>query len=204
MTPFTSVTCVPASLPDANVDTDIIFPARFLLLTDKLGLGRYAFYEKRYHPDGSENGDFVLNQVPYRGTQILIAGDNFGSGSSREQAPWAMSGMGIRCIIATGFGEIFYSNCCKNGMLPVVVGADALALLQGDAGAALALTVDLAARAIVRADGSAIPIAIADWRRDALLNGWDEIAIIQNKEAANIAAFEAQQRQSMPWLYSRN
>ncbi len=201
MTPFTTVSCVPASLPDANLDTDIIFPARFLLLTEKVGLGRYAFYEKRYHPDGSENAEFVLNQTAYRDTKILIAGDNFGSGSSREQAPWALNDLGIRCVISSSFGEIFFSNCCKNGMLPVVVTPAELALLHADAVAAQPVTVDLVTRSVLRAHGAPIGFDIADWRRDALLHGWDDIAIIHNQEATNIAAFEARQRQQMPWLY---
>jgi len=198
---FTTLTAIAAPLADANIDTDIIFPARFLLLTEKKGLGHYAFYERRFDADGAEKPDFVLNREPYRQAQILVAGDNFGSGSSREQAPWALHDFGIRCVISTSFGEIFYANCFKNGMLPVIVTPPELAALQGDASAGLALTVDLAAGHVRRPDGSLVHFDVAEWRRAALLNGWDEIAMILHQESAHIAAFETWQRGSMPWLY---
>lgn len=201
MEKFTVLHALAASLPEANVDTDIIFPARFLLLTEKKGLGRYAFYERRYDADGNERPDFVLNRAPFREARILVAGDNFGSGSSREQAPWALHDLGIRCIISTSFGEIFHANCFRNSMLPVTVQPAVLAQLQRDADAGRALTVDLAAQRIVLPDGTAIPFEIPAWRRNALLNGWDEIAMIQNEESAHIASFEASQRVLMPWLY---
>lgn len=201
MEKFTVLRATAASLPEANVDTDIIFPARFLLLTEKKGLGRYAFYERRFDPEGQERPDFVLNREPFRQARILIAGDNFGSGSSREQAPWALNDFGIRCVISTSFGEIFHANCFRNSMLPVTVSAAALAGLQRDAEAGLSLTVDLEGQQVLRADGEAIAFEIPAWRRNALLNGWDEIAMIQNQESAAIAAFEARQRHCMPWLY---
>ena len=202
MDSFTTLSAIAAPLADANIDTDIIFPARFLLLTEKKGLGRYAFYERRFDTDGSEKPDFVLNREPYRHAQILVAGDNFGSGSSREQAPWALHDFGIRCVISTSFGEIFYANCFKNGMLPVTVSVADLAALQDDAAQGLALTVDLVAACVLRPNGSIIHFDVADWRRAALLNGWDEIAMILNQESDNIAAFETRQRGRMPWLYS--
>jgi 3-isopropylmalate dehydratase small subunit len=202
MDTFITLTSIAAPLPEANVDTDIIFPARFLLVTDKKGLGQYAFYEKRYAAPGVEKPDFVLNQAPYRAAQILIAGDNFGCGSSREQAPWALQDLGIRCVISTSFGEIFYSNCFKNSMLPITVTAAELALLHAEAVAARPLTVDLIGCRILLEGGTRIDFNVADWRRDALLNGWDEIDLIIKQNGAHIAAFETRQKIRMPWLYA--
>lgn len=201
MEKFTVLRALAAALPEANVDTDIIFPARFLLLTEKKGLGQYAFYERRFDADGHERPGFVLNREPFRRAEILVAGDNFGSGSSREQAPWALRDFGIRCVISTSFGEIFHANCYRNSMLPVTVAPAVLAALQGDAAAGLTLTVDLEQRCVVRPSGERIAFEIPEWRRNALLHGWDEIAMILNEEGERIAAFEAQQRRRMPWLY---
>jgi 3-isopropylmalate/(R)-2-methylmalate dehydratase small subunit len=188
-------------MPQANIDTDIIFPARFLLITSKTGLGQYAFHEWRHGPDGAPNLDFVLNQPRFNGAPILVAGDNFGGGSSREQAPWALRDLGIRCIISTAFGEIFQANCFKNGMLAVTVSAGSLARLMADAEAGLPLTVDLERQAIGRRNAPGIGFSIEPWRREALLNGWDEIAIVTRQQGARIAAFEQQQRALAPWLY---
>ena len=201
MEAFTQLTSIAASLPEANVDTDIIFPARFLLLTEKTGLGKYAFYERRYGLNGVEIVDFPLNREPYRSSQILLAGDNFGCGSSREQAPWALRDLGFRSIISTGFGEIFYSNCFRNGMLPIVITAEQLAILQRESAAEKPLTIDLINRCLRPHQDKPMPFQLADWRRNALINGWDEISMILNQEADQIAAFEARQRQLMPWLY---
>lgn len=202
MQPFTTLTSIAAPLPDANVDTDIILPARFLLITSKTGLGRYAFYERRYAADGTAKPEFVLNQPAYAGAEILVAGDNFGCGSSREQAPWALADLGVRCIIATGFGEIFRSNCLKNGMLPIVVSADAHGRLMSDAIERRSLTVDLMAGAILRADGERIAFALDESKREALLNGWDEIDRIAVRHGAAIAAFEHKQQTQQPWLWA--
>lgn len=202
MDTFISLTSVAASLPDANIDTDIIFPARFLLLTEKKGLGRYAFYEKRFLTEGTENPDFILNRAPFRHAQILVTGDNFGSGSSREHAPWALSDFGIRCVISTSFGEIFYANCFKNSMLPITVSAPELALLRNDADAGQLLTIDLIGKKILHGAGQKIAFDIPDWRREALINGWDDIAMILNQEGTQIAAFEARQQHSQPWLWA--
>jgi 3-isopropylmalate dehydratase small subunit len=201
MESFTRLTGRAAPLPAANVDTDIIFPARFLLITAKKGLGRYAFYEWRYGPDGEPRADFVLNRKDFQGAEILVAGDNFGCGSSREQAPWALRDLGVRCVISTSFGEIFFANCFKNGMLPVVVTADQLQALMADAEAGVPIEVDLEAQQVRRGDGEAIPFEVEPWRRDALLNGWDEIAIVLNQDGETIAAFEQSQRAAKPWLY---
>jgi 3-isopropylmalate dehydratase small subunit len=201
MESFSRLTGRAAPLPAANVDTDIIFPARFLLITSKKGLGRYAFYEWRYGPDGQALPDFVLNRPEFEGAEILVAGDNFGCGSSREQAPWALRDLGVRCVISTSFGEIFFANCFKNGMLPVVVTADQLQALLADAEAGSPIEVDLEAREVRRPDGGVIAFQVEAWRRDALLNGWDEIAIVLNQDGDAIAAFEQSQRAAKPWLY---
>jgi 3-isopropylmalate dehydratase small subunit len=199
---FTTLKGLAAPLPQANIDTDIIFPARFLLITAKKGLGRYAFYEWRYRPDGSAKDEFVLNQPRFAGAPILVAGDNFGGGSSREQAPWALHDLGVRCIISTGFGEIFQTNCFKNGMLPVTVSAERLAELMTDAEAGRPIEVDLQKTTVRRSNGETFGFDIAPWRREALLNGWDEIAIIMSQQGASIASFEQSQRDQMPWLYA--
>jgi 3-isopropylmalate dehydratase small subunit len=195
MESFTRLTGRAAPLPQANIDTDIIFPARFLLITAKKGLGQYAFHEWR----GA--ADFALNQDRYKGVEILVAGDNFGCGSSREQAPWALRDLGLRCVISTSFGEIFHANCFKNGILPVVVPPDILAALMADAEAGTPITVDLEASAVTRQSGDQVPFAVAPWRREALLNGWDEIAMVLAQNAAAIADFETRQRVAEPWLY---
>jgi len=201
MQAFRRLTARAAPLPDANLDTDIIFPARFLLHTSKTGLGPYAFHDRRFRPDGSQNPDFVLNQAPYRDAKILICGDNFGCGSSREQAPWALLDLGVRCLISTGFGEIFAANCFKNGMLALVVSADQREAMMQDAAAALPIEIDLYQTTIRRRNGALIPFAIEPWRREALLNGWDEIAIVLNQDRVRIDEFEKRQRAQQPWLY---
>jgi 3-isopropylmalate/(R)-2-methylmalate dehydratase small subunit len=201
MESFTQLTGRAAPLPQANVDTDIIFPARFLLITAKTGLGRYAFYEWRYGPGGEETPGFVLNNPKFKGAPILVAGDNFGCGSSREQAPWALRDFGVRCVISTSFGEIFYANCFKNGMLPVVVEPDQLAELMADAEAGLPIEVDLQSQQVRRRNGPPIAFDVEPWWREALLNGWDEIAIIIKQDGDRITAFERDQRASKRWLY---
>ena len=201
MEKLTQVTSIPASLPDANIDTDIIFPARFLLITEKRGLGRYAFYEKRFDADGAARDDFVLNSEPWNKSSILITGDNFGCGSSREQAPWALYDLGIRCVVSTSFGEIFEANCLNNGILPVMVKQVELAALHEDAGCARELTADLVARALVRHDGTRIPIGLPEWQSQALLNGWDEIDRALKEDCEHTERFEIFQRETMSWLY---
>ena len=191
-----------APLAEANIDTDIIFPARFLLITAKAGLGRYAFHDRRYGPDGAENEGFVLNKASYRSAPILVAADNFGSGSSREQAVWALHDLGVRCVISSRFGEIFRSNCFKNGVLPVSVSPGQLALLMGDAEAGLPLVVDLEQSQVLRRNAEAIGFSIEPWQREAMIRGWDEIALALNGQSAAIAEFEQRQRLESPWLYS--
>jgi 3-isopropylmalate/(R)-2-methylmalate dehydratase small subunit len=200
--PFTTLHSVAAAMPDADIDTDIIFPARFLVLTQKAGLGPYAFFEKRFDADGRERPEFVLHQPRWRGAAILVAGANFGCGSSREQAPWALADLGLRCLIAPGFGEIFQANCLNNGMLPISLAAPEHARAMAAAQAGQALTVDLAAGTITLPDGTAIPFTIAERARQALLEGRDEIESIRQDAGALIAAFEVQQRLRQPWLYA--
>lgn len=191
MTPFTTLTAAAAPFPEDNVDTDIILPARFLLHTEKRGLGRFAFHERRQEPG------FVLDQ--YRGAQILIAGANFGCGSSREQAPWALADLGLRAIVAPSFGEIFASNCAKNGMLCVGL-ADTTPLLDA-AQAGRPVTIDLAAQTVTTGNHAwSFPIDPAT--REALLNGWDEVETILGRHGAAITEFEGRQRAAQPWLWS--
>ncbi|MCE4552883.1 3-isopropylmalate dehydratase small subunit [Pelomonas sp. P8] len=189
-------------MPDADIDTDIIFPGRFLVLTQKAGLGRYAFYEKRFDETGCERPDFVLNQPRWRGAAILVAGPNFGCGSSREQAPWALADLGLRCIIAPGFGEIFQANCLNNGMLPIALPSREHALVMAAAEAAQPLTVDLKACTIALSGGLLLPFRLAERARAALLEGRDEIESIRQNAGALIEAFEAKQRRRQPWLYA--
>ena len=191
MTPFHSVTAHAASLPQANVDTDIIFPARFLTITEKRGLGRYAFHDRA-----------DMDLAP--GTEILIAGDNFGCGSSREQAPWALADLGVRAIVATSFGEIFQSNCFKNGILPITLPAADVTRLHAAARDGAPFTIDLDAQEL-RLPRTGVWAFEADpARREALLLGIDEIARIHTRFGPAIAAFEARQRRSAPWLWSND
>ncbi len=202
MQAFTTLHSVAAPMPDADIDTDIIFPGRFLVLTQKAGLGPYAFYEKRFDEQGRERPDFVLHRPRWRGAAILVAGGNFGCGSSREQAPWALADLGLRCIIAPGFGEIFQGNCLNNGMLPIALPQPEHARVLAVAEAGQALTVDLAEGTITLPDGALIRFEIAERARQSLLEGRDEIERIRQDAGPAIAAFEAQQRRRQPWLYA--
>ena len=197
---FTRLTALAAPLPEADVDTDIIFPARFLLRTEKTGLGRFAFHERRHDADGAVRPDFVLNRPAYAAAQILVAGENFGCGSSREQAVWALRDMGFRCVVAPSFGEIFHANAFKNGLLPVALAPAEVASLMDDAREGRAITVDLERGTIVRPGGEAIAFSTSAWRREALLNGWDEVDLILNAHSDQITAFEISQREKAPWL----
>jgi 3-isopropylmalate dehydratase small subunit len=200
MKPFTALTSLAAPMPDADIDTDIVFPARFLLITEKSGLGRYAFFDKRFLRDGSEQPDFVFNRQPWRGAAILVAGPNFGCGSSREQAAWALADLGVRCIVAPSFGEIFQANCIANGMLPIALGGRDHARVLTEAEAARPMRVDLTGGAIKLAEAEAIPFTLPGRQRRALLLGLDEVGLILQDEAARIDDFERAQRKRMPWL----
>ena len=201
MTPFVTLRSVAAPLPEADVDTDILFPARFLVLTRKTGLGPCAFHERRFDAEGRERADFVLHRAPWRGAQILVAGPNFGCGSSREQAPWALADLGLRCIVAPSFGEIFEANCINNGLLPVTLQGAAHARVLAAAAAGTPVEVDLPHSEVRLDDGSRLPFVIGERQRQALLNGWDEIDRILQQHAAQIDEFERRQRLAQPWLY---
>lgn len=200
MEKFTRLESVAAPLPEADIDTDIIFPARFLLLLDKAGLGRHLFHERRNRRDGKPT-DFVLNQPPFDAAKILVADANFGSGSSREQAVWALADFGIRCIIAPSFGEIFHSNCFKNGVLPIVVTGETHADIMAAARSGQPFTVDLETQTVMLPNGPAIRFDIDPYRKRALLSGLDEIGGILADDVDDIAAFEARHRQEQPWLF---
>jgi 3-isopropylmalate/(R)-2-methylmalate dehydratase small subunit len=200
MEKFTSLTSVSAPLPMINVDTDMIIPKQFLKTIKRTGLGKSLFYEMRYDDGGKENSDFVLNKPAYRNAKILVAGDNFGCGSSREHAPWALLDFGIRCVISTSFADIFYNNCFKNGILPVVVSPEDLAKLMDDAerGANATLTVDLERQEIRGPDGGAVRFEIDPFRKKCLTEGLDDIGLTMQK-ADKIQAFEETAFLSRPW-----
>ncbi len=191
MDKFTTLEGVAAPLKIINVDTDMIIPKQYLKTIKRTGLGKGLFSEKRYKDDGSENPDFVLNKPAYRNAKILVAGDNFGCGSSREHAPWALLDFGIRCVISTSFADIFYNNCFKNGILPIVVSPENLEKLMDDAsrGSNAILTVDLEAQEITGPDGGRIGFEIDAFRRHCLLNGLDDIGLTLEHEA-KITAYE--------------
>ncbi|AOO83525.1 3-isopropylmalate dehydratase small subunit [Bosea vaviloviae] len=191
MQPFTTLTSTPAPLKVINVDTDMIIPKQYLKTIKRTGLGTALFAEMRYKEDGSENPDFVLNQPAYRKSEILVAGDNFGCGSSREHAPWALLDFGIRCVISTSFADIFYNNCFKNGILPIVVSPEDLEKLFDDAdrGSNATLTVDLEKQEIKGPDGGTVKFDLDPFRKHCLINGLDDIGLTMEK-ATKIQAFE--------------
>ncbi len=200
MQPFTTLTGVAAPLPVANVDTDKIIPARFLKTLTRTGLGKALFDGLRYDADGKEIPDFVLNREPFRKAEILIALDNFGCGSSREHAPWALADFGIRCVIAPSFADIFYNNCFKNGLLPVVLPRAVCEQLMEDTamGSNARVTVDLDRQVVVRANGEEIAFDVDPGRRHSLLNGLDEIAETLTQDPA-ITRFEQARSAREPW-----
>jgi 3-isopropylmalate/(R)-2-methylmalate dehydratase small subunit len=201
MQKFETLTGVAAPLPITNVDTDMIIPKQFLKTIQRTGLGKSLFYEMRYDEAGRENAGFVLNKPAYRKASILVAGDNFGCGSSREHAPWALLDFGIRCVIATSFADIFYNNCFKNGILPIQLPKADVDKLMDDAerGANATLTVDLVNQEIRGPDGGVIHFEIDAFRKHCLLNGLDDIGLTLQRAAA-IDSFEAAAASSRPWL----
>ena len=201
MEKFEKLTAIAAPMPLINIDTDMIIPKQFLKTIKRSGLGVNAFHEMRYDLDGNENPDFVLNNEAYKGANILVAGDNFGCGSSREHAPWALLDFGIRCVISTNFADIFYNNCFKNGILPVVVSEDELRLLMKDAekGSNARMIVDLENQQIETSDGEVISFDVDQHRKHCLMNGLDDIGLSMEK-IASVDAFEAQMAQSAPWV----
>ncbi|NGM20222.1 3-isopropylmalate dehydratase small subunit [Roseomonas stagni] len=202
MKAFTTLTGIAAPMPMANVDTDKIIPGRFLKTIQRTGLGKHLFANMRYEDDGAEKPDFVLNQEPYRKAEILVAYENFGCGSSREHAPWALLDFGIRCVIAPDFADIFHNNSFKNGVLPVKLPREICEQLMEDArlGPNSRITVDLERQVVVRPNGEEIPFTIDPFRRHLLLNGLDDIGQTM-QHAPSIDGFEAKQRAAQPWLY---
>ena len=200
MEKFTVLEGVAAPLKLVNVDTDKIIPKQYLKTIKRTGLGKGLFAELRYKDDGSENPGFVLNQPAYRKSKILVAGDNFGCGSSREHAPWALLDFGIRCVISTSFADIFYNNCFKNGILPIMVSPEDLAKLFDDAerGANATLTIDLAKQEIRGPDGGTIKFDLDPFRKHCLLNGLDDIGLTMEKKS-KIESFEKTAAGKRPW-----
>ena len=203
MEKFTTLTGVAAPLPLTNVDTDMIIPKQYLKVITRDGLGKGLFDEMRYHEDGSEIEDFVLNRAAYRNANILVAGENFGCGSSREHAPWALLDFGITCVIAPSFADIFYNNCFKNGVLPIVLPPEDVEKLLDDAdrGSNAVLTIDLESQTIKGPDGGEIRFEIDPYRKHCLMNGLDDIALTLEK-GAQIDTFEDADRARQPWLYA--
>jgi 3-isopropylmalate/(R)-2-methylmalate dehydratase small subunit len=202
MQPFTTLTAIAAPLPEINIDTDIIIPKQFLRTIARTGLGKSLFFDRRYNADGAEKPDFVLNREPYRRAQILVTGENFGCGSSREHAPWALLDFGIRCVIAPSFADIFYNNCFKNGILPIRLPQaeiDALtADLQKDE--MWNLAVDLENQTITRSNRAPMKFDIDPLRKHLLLNGLDDIGLTL-QHADKIKSYEDVTRAKTPWLF---
>jgi len=203
MEKFKEITSVAAPVPASNVDTDRIIPARFLKTIKRTGLGKHLFNDVRYNEDGSERPDFVLNKEPYRDAEILVVGENFGCGSSREHAPWALADFGIRCVIGTTFADIFYNNSFKNGLLLIKLDKEQVAKLMEDArnGHNARITVNLERQEITRPDGEVIQFEVDPFRKHCLLEGLDDIGLTLKKDKG-IGSFEERDRASHPWLYS--
>jgi len=201
MEKFTKLRGVAAPFNMINIDTDKILPKQFLKTIKRSGLGKHLFTELRYTDDGSENPDFVLNKPSYRDSNIIVAGDNFGCGSSREHAPWALLDYGIKCIISTSFADIFYNNCFKNGILPIVVTKGQLHQLMEDAenGANSVFDIDLESQEITRPDGEKVYFEIDEFRKHCLINGLDDIGLTMEKEK-NIDNFEKRRAAEQPWV----
>jgi 3-isopropylmalate/(R)-2-methylmalate dehydratase small subunit len=200
MKPFTILSAIAAPLPLQNVDTDMIIPKQFLKTIQRTGLREGLFYEMRFRVDGTRVDEFVLHNAPYDTAEILVSGDNFGCGSSREHAPWALLDFGIRCVIAPSFADIFYNNCFKNGILPVALSQAQVDQLMQVAEAQQTITVDLEKQTITAGNHS-FPFEVDAFRKHCLLNGLDDIGLTLQK-TSQIGTFEQSQRQSAPWLYA--
>ena len=201
MEPFKKLEGVAAPLNMINVDTDMIIPKQYLKTIQRTGLGKALFDEMRFNQDGSEKPDFVLNKPAYRKAKILVAGENFGCGSSREHAPWALLDFGIRCVIAPSFADIFYGNCFKNGILPIKLPQADVDKLMDDAGrgANAVISIDLEAQEIRGPDGGMIKFDVDEFRKQCLLNGWDDIGLTMRTED-KISSYEKQQTVQQPWI----
>ena len=200
MEKFEKVSGVGAPMPLVNIDTDMIIPKVFLKTIKRSGLGVNLFDEMRYDREGNEKTEFVLNKAQYREAKILVAGDNFGCGSSREHAPWAIADFGIKCVISTSFADIFFNNCFKNGILPVVLPQDQVKVLMSDAekGANSIIEVDLEKQTIASSDGTVFTFDVDPFKKHCLLNGLDDIGLTMEKES-DITAYEAKASQLFPW-----
>ena len=201
MEPFKTLEGVAAPLNMINVDTDMIIPKQYLKTIHRTGLGKALFDEMRHNADGSEKPDFVLNKPAYRKAKILVAGDNFGCGSSREHAPWALLDFGIRCVIAPSFADIFYGNCFKNGILPIKLPQEIVDKLLDDAerGANAIISIDLEKQEIKGPDGGTVHFEVDAFRKQCLLNGWDDIGLTMRNEN-KIGAFEQSLKTQQPWI----
>ena len=201
MDKFTTLSGIAAPLPMINIDTDKIIPKQYLKTIERTGLGKGLFSELRYNDDGTENKNFVLNKPQYKNAKILVAGDNFGCGSSREHAPWALLDYGIKVVISTSFADIFYNNCFKNGMLPIILDEKEVSMLmeETERGSNATLTVDLENQEITRSDGDKINFKIDKFLKHCLLNGLDDIALTLEKNK-DIESYEQDLRNQRPWL----
>ncbi|MCY4461974.1 MAG: 3-isopropylmalate dehydratase small subunit [Albidovulum sp.] len=201
MEKYEAFTGIAAPMPLVNIDTDMIIPKQFLKTIKRTGLGVNLFFEMRYDMDGNENPDFVLNQKAWRSAEIIVAGDNFGCGSSREHAPWALKDFGIRCVVSTGFADIFYNNCFKNGILPVTLKEREVASLLDSAqnGENARITVDLESQTITGPQGEIFEFEIDPFKKKCLLEGLDDIGLTMEKAGA-IDEFEKNYKSSRPWL----
>ncbi|MFZ0098981.1 MAG: 3-isopropylmalate dehydratase small subunit [Gemmobacter sp.] len=201
MDKFTTITGIAAPMPLVNIDTDMIIPKQFLKTIQRSGLGKNLFDEMRYTQDGAEIPDFVLNREPYRKAEIIVAGDNFGCGSSREHAPWALLDFGIRCVISTSFADIFFNNCFKNGILPIVLPQEAVDVLMEDAkkGGNARMTVDLEAQTVSSSEGVTFGFEVDPFRKHCLLNGLDDVGLTLEKASA-IDSFESRAKVLRPWV----
>ncbi|WP_338549522.1 3-isopropylmalate dehydratase small subunit [Roseovarius phycicola] len=201
MDKFETLTGIAAPMPLVNIDTDMIIPKQFLKTIKRSGLGANLFDEMRFDRQGSEIPDFVLNQSQYRDAEILVAGDNFGCGSSREHAPWAIKDFGIRCVISTSFADIFYNNCFKNGILPIVLPQEQVDVLMKDAekGSNARMTIDLEAQTVATSDGEVFTFEVDPFKKRCLLEGLDDIGLTMEKASA-IDVFEAQASAARPWV----
>lgn len=201
MDKFTTLTGIAAPMPLVNIDTDMIIPKQFLKTIARTGLGKNLFDEMRFTQDGAEIPGFVLNQPAYRHAEVLVAGENFGCGSSREHAPWALLDFGIRAVVSTSFADIFYNNCFKNGILPIALPAEQVAVLMEDAkrGANARMSVDLEAQTVTTSDGQSFPFEVDAFRKHCLINGLDDIGLTLEKAAA-IDSFEQKAATLRPWV----
>ncbi|SMX46589.1 3-isopropylmalate dehydratase small subunit [Actibacterium lipolyticum] len=201
MDKFEKITGIAAPMPLVNIDTDMIIPKVFLKTIKRSGLGVNLFDEMRFDREGNEIPDFVLNKPQYRDAEVLVAGDNFGCGSSREHAPWAIKDFGIRCVISTSFADIFYNNCFKNGILPIVLPQEQVDVLMQDAekGANARMTVDLESQEITTSDGQVFPFEVDAFRKHCLINGLDDIGLTMEK-SASIDRFESAAQVARPWV----